>query len=205
MPETDMDTTRLFEGADHHLMGDNRPSAYFSAEDCPVAKSDLFTPVFALRGVKQSPMHHSEGDAFVHTMLVIDRAGGQREAAHEPRVFMWAALLHDIGKATTTRHRGGKITSYDHDKAGEKLAFDLLQKCGQPHGFATKVAAMVSYHMHPLYVLKGMPFADLKGMRARVDLDDLALLALCDRLGRGGADLLSEGRDIERFLKIVNP
>ncbi len=34
---------------------------------------------------------------------------------------MWGALLHDLGKAPTTKIRKGKITSYDHDKVGAEL------------------------------------------------------------------------------------
>ncbi len=41
---------------------------------------------------------------------------------------MWAALLHDIGKAETTKNENGKITAYNHDKTGALQAEDFLKK-----------------------------------------------------------------------------
>jgi putative nucleotidyltransferase with HDIG domain len=40
---------------------------------------------------------------------------------------MWAALLHDIGKPDTTKQYKGRITSYDHDKAGALIARKFYQ------------------------------------------------------------------------------
>ena len=110
-----------YENFDNHLMNDIKPSQYFNE----MRKKELlnnvypFTLLWDLINVEQSPVHHPEGNVWIHTMLVLDNAANHRHLSEEPRVFMWSALLHDLGKATTTKIRKGKISSYDHDIEGE--------------------------------------------------------------------------------------
>jgi putative nucleotidyltransferase with HDIG domain len=49
-------------------------------------------------------------------LLVVDEAAKRKAYSTDQRVFMWAALLHDIGKPASTRLRKGRITAYNHDK-----------------------------------------------------------------------------------------
>lgn len=116
---------------------------------------------------------------------------------------MWAALLHDIGKPTTTRERKGKITSYDHDLEGERLSIEFLRVFSLEEDFIRSVASLVRYHMHMLYILKGLPHGDLKGLLRDVDIHEIALLCRCDRLGRTGADRLAEDEEYREFLRIL--
>ena len=106
--------------------------------------------------------------------------------SREPEVFMWSALLHDLGKATTTRVRNGRITSYDHDRDSEVLSSRFLNQFHCEAGFVQKVAKMCRWHMQILFVVRGLPFADIESMASEVPIDEIALLGLCDRLGRGG-------------------
>ena len=39
--------------------------------------------------------------------------------------------------------------------------------------------------MQPLFIAKNLPFSDIRGMLSEVDLDEISLFSLCDRLGRG--------------------
>ncbi len=137
-------------------------------------------------------------------MLVLDRAAARREYSTCPRAFMWAALLHDIGKPDTTRKRRGRITAYDHDKVGAALARALLAQVAHEIDFLETVVGLVRYHMQPLYVVKGLPFQDIEGMKANTSVAEVALLSYCDRLGRGSADRRAEAQDIMIFLKKCN-
>ena len=65
---------------------------------------------------------------------------------------MWGALLHDIGKLTTTKIRNGKITSYNHDIDGEGLAIEFLNKISDDYDFNKKVSKFVRWHMQPLFL-----------------------------------------------------
>ena len=65
---------------------------------------------------------------------------------------------------------------------------------------------MTRWHMQTLFITKNLPFADIDGLYREVDVQELALLSLCDRLGRGG--LTKEGRyevvkQVNEFLKVV--
>lgn len=117
---------------------------------------------------------------------------------------MWAALLHDIGKATTTKVRKEKITAYDHDKVGETLAIRFLKEFSEDEAFINRIAMMVKWHMQPLFVAKDMPFADVEKMNEEISSSEIALLSICDRLGRGQMTperIRSEMDSIERFRK----
>ena len=59
-----------------------------------------------LEKVRQSPLHHPEGDVLYHSLQVFELAKEQRPYDEE---FLLAALLHDVGKG---------IDPYDHVAAG---------------------------------------------------------------------------------------
>ena len=177
----------VFITLEQHLLEDEKPSLYLR----DLAKSRWFieTYPFTLLGdlgeVEQSPLHHPEGSVWQHTLLVVDLAAEGRHLSETPRVFMWSALLHDLGKAHTTRIRRGRITAYDHDKHGAVLAAAFLQEFTDDDEFIKKVSRMVRWHMQILFVVKKLPFADIDQMISEVSPGEIALLSLCDRLGRG--------------------
>jgi tRNA nucleotidyltransferase (CCA-adding enzyme) len=176
-----------YEEFDKHLMNDIKPSEYFNKVENKELLHQVypFTLLWDLINVEQSPVHHPEGNVWIHTMLVVDNAAVHRHLSKEPKVFMWSALLHDLGKATTTKIRKGKITSYDHDTEGEKLTLKFLESFTEDRFFINKVCKMVRWHMQTLFVVKELPFANIKLMLSEVPLEEIALLSLCDRLGRG--------------------
>lgn len=150
---------------------------------------------------EQSRIHHPEGNVWNHTLLVVDQAAQRKAESTDARVFMWAALLHDIGKPNTTKIRNGKITAYDHDKIGAELTKKFLSVFTEDTDFIMSVAWLVRYHMQLLFVLKDMPFQDIEGMKKHVNIHDVALLGLCDRLGRTGRQVALEEKNVERFLE----
>lgn len=190
----------LFHEIEEHLLNDSKPSQYLSQ----INKTDTFRKEYPfsmlnrLERVEQSPKHHPEGHVWNHTLLVVDNAAQVKGQSKDARVFMWAALLHDIGKATTTKVRRGRITSYDHDKEGEKLARDFLECFTQESDFIDKVSKMVRWHMQILFVTNKLPFADIPQMKKEVDVKEIALLGLCDRMGR------KMDQDVEKELEVMN-
>ncbi len=198
-------TKELFQEITDHLLGDHKPSEYINALSKDEAyNKHPFTLLWKLKDTEQSKKYHPEGSVWNHTMLVLDEAAKVREDSKDPMAFMWAALLHDIGKPQTTRIRKGRITSYDHDKAGERLSVDFLEYFIEEEVFVEKVSALVRYHMHMLYVLKKLPYSDIKGLLNRVDINDLTLLCLCDRMGRTGADIETEDAMYNEFRQLLN-
>lgn len=191
----------VFQDITMHLVTDEKPSAYITllSEDGQYSGYP-FELLWKLKETEQSMKYHPEGSVWNHTLLVLDEAAKVREKSKDVKAFMWAALLHDIGKPDTTRVRRGKITSYDHDKVGEKLCSEFLDYFTKDLEFIQKVTALVRYHMHILYVLKQLPYGDVAGLLRRVDISEIALLSLCDRLGRIGADKEAEETDYNEYL-----
>ncbi len=194
---------QTYQEFDAHLMSHHKPSSYFNE----LAKTGIFNEKYPytllgdLMKIPQSPKYHPEGSVWNHTMLVLDNAGERRHLSKNPKVFMWSALLHDLGKASTTKLTKGKITSYDHDKWGERLASEFLKELTSEDEFINQVSKMVRWHMQILFVTKGLPFADIRKMVSEVSIDEIALLGLCDRLGRGDMTL-DKKREEEKSIRI---
>lgn len=105
----------------------------------------ILPEVYRLQGVPQPPDYHPEGDVLVHTLLAVRHlpAGADRRLA-------WGALLHDIGKALTTREVGGRIRAFGHDRRGAELAEVLLRRLEMPEAAARDVVWLVKHHMFAL-------------------------------------------------------
>ena len=120
---------------------------------------------------------------------------------------MLGALLHDLGKGTTTkRNKQGKLISYNHDIEGEKIAEKILSYYGYTDDEKDRILNLVKYHMHHLYIIKNLPFAKTSELVKNVDLNDMILMFISDRLGRGQSNKekkLSEISDIEKVTGIL--
>ncbi|MBN7774192.1 HDIG domain-containing metalloprotein [Clostridium aminobutyricum] len=194
----------LFTSINEHLLGDEKPSIYLN-KICktPEFKVYPFNMLLALQDSKQSPKHHPEGNVWNHTMLVVDEAANRKYQSKDAEVFMWAALLHDIGKPPTTKVRKGRITSYNHDTFGAKLADEFLSSLDAPKDFIDSTCALVRFHMHVLYVINNLPFGNVQKLKQCTDVHELALLGLCDRLGRTGSSISEEEKNIQLFLSKI--
>lgn len=181
-----MEKQELFAKIVRHLEYDEKPSEYLNGLlDEPVFAQESFRPLYLLSKTEQSPKYHPEGNAWVHTTMVVDQAAKVKARSTRPKEFMIACLLHDIGKPQTTAVRKGRITSYGHDEA---VAY---------------IVSLVRYHMHILYVIKNLPFARTRQMKKEACIQDVALLGYCDRMGRTGANEEEERETIEKFYELV--
>jgi putative nucleotidyltransferase with HDIG domain len=189
-----------------HLLNDKKPSIYFEEIFNDAKFSDLY-PFKMLRDLKDVPQnlkYHPEGSVWNHTMMVVDKAAEIRGESEDKRAFMWAALLHDLGKKSTTKMKKGRIVSYDHDKVGKELAIDFLNELTKEEDLIIKVGALVRWHMSALFVVKDLPFGDLDNLVREVPIDEIALLTISDRLGRGDMTeekVKEENDNIKLFIK----
>lgn len=181
------DKKNLFYDIEKHIMNDEKPSDYLKE----LIKEEIFKTTYPftmlsdLLEVQQNKKYHPEGNVFNHTLLVVDEAAKRRNDSKNPRVFMWAALLHDIGKKPATKIKKDKITSYNHEKFGKEMVQDFLSEFTKDENFIHDVAVMVRWHMECLFIVKNLPFANIEDMLKEVSLDEISLLSTCDRFGRG--------------------
>lgn len=80
---------------------------------------EILPEVTALKGVKQSPTLHPEGDVYEHTLLVLEQLGETNV-----RTAM-SALLHDIGKPAAHRKCNA---FYGHEIYGAETARDVCRR-----------------------------------------------------------------------------
>jgi len=105
---------------------------------------EQFLPeVSGLDGVEQAPENHPEGDAFRHTLIVLSLLKNPSEE------LAWAALLHDIGKKSTSVFdpKKGRISALGHEKAGEELAGPILKRLKFSNKVADSILWLVANHM----------------------------------------------------------
>lgn len=179
----------LYQEIEYHLLNDEKPSLYIQEIFSKGLLSEYpFNMIWELSTIPQSPKYHPEGDVFKHVMLVVDEAAKRRHLSKDPRTLMWGAFLHDIGKAPTTKLRHGRITSYDHDSVGANMAIKFLNEISEDEDFIKKVVAFVRWHMQSIYVLKNLPYQNVEQMLKEIELEEIELLTISDRLGRGGMD-----------------
>lgn len=192
----------FFYEINNHLLLDEKPSDYFNTiRDTKIFREHPFSMLYRTWETEQSPTHHPEGNVWNHTMLVVDKSAKLKNKSKDGKVFMWAALLHDIGKPDTTRNKKGKITSYDHEKVGAVLTREFLNEFTTDKGFIERVVGLVRWHMQILHVVKNLPFADIEAMKEETDVKEIALLGFCDRLGRLKVNISKEKENIDLFLK----
>lgn len=161
-----------------------------------------FNDIKSLGLIDQNPKFHPEGSVLNHILLVVDMASEVKELSRNQKVFMWSALLHDIGKLTTTKIRKGRITSYNHDVEGEKIGLNFLKLITNDPQFNEKVSKLIRWHMQPLFFDKNLPFFEPQNMLNDVEYKEVALLSFCDRLGRGKLNeqaIEKEKQNIEKF------
>ncbi len=184
------------------LLKTENPSKALRLADELGILSEVMPELCALKGVPQDPRHHPEGDVFEHTMLVVDVAAQQSKNldSRERTKILWGALLHDIGKASTTRSEEGdggtRITSYNHETEGAKIVGEILDRFSVASDIRNQVARIVQLHMRPLEIesRKLLP-ESIKKFNNEVrklvrDLHPVSLetfLQVCtaDRMGRG--------------------
>lgn len=196
----------LFKEIEMHLLQDEKPSIYLN-KILNEGKLDEYPLNFikGLKDIEQNLKHHPEGHVWNHLMLVIDEGANNRDKSGDKRVFMWGLLLHDIGKLKTTKLRKGRWTSYDHDKVGADMAREFLEFFNQDYEFIDKVSSVVRWHMQSLFVNNKLPFGDIKSMLKEIDVEEIALISLSDRMGRGEMDQLKRGETkeaIENFRRV---
>ncbi len=161
--------------------------------------------IAAMRGVPQDPIHHAEGDVWIHTRMVCEAlvALPRWQALPEDarvRLFV-AALLHDVGKPhTTIIEPDGRVRSPGHSPKGAMLARRILWADGWPASRREAVTALVRFHQVPYHLMErkdGRSIAIRLSQTARAS--ELALLCEADVRGRTSAQLARQLDNIALF------
>lgn len=150
-----------------------------------------FPWVRAMRGGRHDPIHHQEGDVWVHTRMVCEALVALDEwrglPADDRFIGFAAALLHDVTKPQTAREENGRITNRGHSISGAIEARIILWKMGVAPRLREQVCAIIRRHQIPFYLIE-KPVEEARRILARQSLAGsnrlLALVAQADALGR---------------------
>ncbi len=179
----------MFKELNNILINEEKPSIQLEIlMRKEIFRGSEFNILNKLKNIPQDKKFHPEGNVWNHTKLVIDTAAKVRSFSLNPDSFMWAALFHDIGKIETTKFIKGRYRSYNHDKVGKDVTYKILINYTDKEK-AERISEIVSFHMHHIYILKDLPFSDIPALINSSSYNDIILLFICDKLGRGNQSL----------------
>lgn len=163
---------------------EKQPSRFFYFLRMVGALKVVFPEIDALIGVEQPYEHHPEGDAFIHTMMVIDACC---EYGSDP-LAVFCSLVHDLGKAVTPKEKWPH--HYGHEEAGVPIVISMGERLKLSNEYINHGALVARYHMHihKLHELKSKTivrmFDDLKTKSNIHIIDILPWVSCCDSHGR---------------------
>jgi tRNA nucleotidyltransferase (CCA-adding enzyme) len=190
---SDLPSERIWGELEKLLLRAQRPSIGFGWLHALGALDQLFPEIKALIDVPQDPEWHPEGDVFVHTRLVVDRARELIDDLPYPKqvTVMLAALAHDFGKPATTEFIDGRLRSRGHEEGGVAPTLSFLEKLNlhtlDGYNVREQVLALVRDHLKPgEFFKKREEVSDgaFRRLARRCELDLLYRVAKADSLGR---------------------
>ena len=190
---SDLPAERVWNEIAKLLLRSRRPSIGLGWLHALGALDQLFPEIKALIDVPQDPEWHPEGDVFVHTRLVVDRARELVDDLLYPKqvTVMLAALAHDFGKPATTELIDGRLRSRGHEEAGVEPTLSFLDRLNihtlDGYDVRAQVVALVRDHLKPgEYFKRRDEVGDgaFRRLARKCELDLLYRVAKADSLGR---------------------
>ncbi len=176
---------RVWKETEAALAGPN-PQVFFEVlRECG-ALAVVFPEIDALFGVPQPEKWHPEIDCGIHTLMVLEQAA----MLSTDTGVRFAALVHDLGKATTAKKLLPRHTG--HEQRSVKIVKALSKRLPVPVAFRELGCLVAEYHLHahrafelrPATILKVLSRADVFRRPARFEKFLLACEA--DARGRTG-------------------
>ncbi|HEX6161995.1 MAG TPA: HD domain-containing protein [Vicinamibacterales bacterium] len=191
----DLPAERIWGEIEKLLLQAQRPSIGFRLARELGVIHQIFPEMEPLYDTPQDAEWHPEGDVWIHTLMVIDKAREINGDLDRPRLatIMLAAVCHDLGKATTTAVIDGRIKSPNHEAMGVEPAMKILDRLNinTLDGFdvRTQVLGLVTEHLRPIAFYKARDTVTdgaFRRLAQKVDLELLVRFARADCHGRSG-------------------
>lgn len=188
---------RVFKETNKVLLSNN-PKNFFETLMKMNRLQDYFEEINAQIGITQNVKYHRE-DVFAHTMLCLSEVKNLNLNCSNLLYFMWAILLHDIGKPYTKEDR-----MYEHPEIGSEIAVTLLLRITNDKNLINYVRYIVLHHMEFFNILYNncKKSTILKFMDQKYSTD-LLLINYVDLKGRLHKNDIKQ-RDIAIYKEKVN-
>ena len=155
----------------------------FELLDATGLLNDVLPEVAAMKGVRQPPEYHPEGDVWVHTLMLLEQMN------HPTVTLAMGALLHDVGKPPAFRV-AERIRFDGHVEAGVELARGILARLRFSREETGQIIALIANHMR---------FADAPRMKESTLKRFLRLPQFDEHLELHRLDALSSNRRLESY------
>jgi len=167
----------------------DKPSIFFEV----LRKADVldihFKQIKDLIGAEQPPKYHPEGDAYNHTMLVLDMSADlTKNFEHNRKLeIRFSALVHDLGKGITPKEEYPH--HYGHEISGVELVVIFGNNIKAPNNWIKCGKTACREHMRGGIFNKMKPSTKVDFIE-RVDksllgLDGLQIIVICDKTSGG--------------------
>jgi poly(A) polymerase len=141
---------------------------------------EVLPEISVMKGVKQPPEFHPEGDVFVHTLLLLENL-----PLPCPPALAWGAVLHDVGKPATFRVAPDRIRFDGHVEVGVKIAEEICTRLRFSNHDTDQVLSLVDNHMRFGHVTR-MKESTLKKFMRLPGFDEHLALHRADSLASHG-------------------
>jgi tRNA nucleotidyltransferase (CCA-adding enzyme) len=195
IPLDDLPAERVWGEFEKLLLQAERPSIGFAlARELGVIHR-LLPEMELLYDCPQDPEWHPEGNVWIHTLMVIDKARELNGDLDRPRLatVMLGAVCHDLGKPATTAVIDGRIKSPNHEAMGVEPATKILDRLNihtlDNFDVRAQVLGLVAEHLRPMAFFKGrdtITDGAFRRLAQKVDLELLVRFARADCHGRAG-------------------
>jgi tRNA nucleotidyltransferase (CCA-adding enzyme) len=191
----DLPSERIWGEFEKLLLQAERPSIGFALARELGVIHQLLPEMEPLYDCRQDAEWHPEGDVWIHTLMVIDKARALNGDLDRPRLaaIMLGAICHDLGKPMTTAVIDGRIKSPNHEAMGVEPATKILDRLNintlDGFGVRAQVIGLVAEHLRPMAFFKARDTVTdgaFRRLAQRVDLELLARFARSDCHGRTG-------------------
>ena len=132
-----------------------QPSLFFEALAHASLLESVFPEIFALKGKTQPPQYHPEGDAYCHTMQIVDVVARKTQTIE----VRFAALVHDIGKGQTPEEM--LPHHYGHEQRGLLVLDAWNERMTLPKSWLMAAYFVIKEHMRAPLLKKTGKIADL--------------------------------------------
>jgi Predicted kinase len=152
-----------------------------------------FPELVPLADTEQDGTHHAEGNVAIHTRMVMKELVSDPDWSdlddHARFRLFWASVLHDVGKADTTKLIDGRWQSPNHSRVGAAIARRVLRNIGIPFETREEICAIIACHQLPFH-LYGKEDKERRAIQLSLTLKPRELLmhARADARGRFCAD-----------------
>lgn len=186
---------RVFEELKKAL-NTTKPSIFFETLKKVNVLDIHFKEINDLIGAEQPIQYHPEGDAYNHTMMVLDKSAELTEkySVNRKLEIRFSALVHDLGKGTTPKEEYPH--HYGHEERGVKLVEQLGHRVKAPNNWIKCGKTACREHMRGGIFYKMKPAKKVEFIervsKSRLGLDGLQIVVISDKTSGGRSYKIDE-------------